>query len=94
MMGASFDAQARIAVGEIPIPELEGQPFVLPKPLNECTVAIVTSAGLHAPGERVEIRGATAIELRGELITRSSSYYDLASALRQLGVLPPLPEPE
>ena len=33
--------------------------------------------GVPATGKRVEMRGATAIELRGELISRSSSYYDM-----------------
>ena len=46
---ATFDSAAREALADLPVPEFEGQPFVVPNPLSECTVAIVTSAGLHAP---------------------------------------------
>ena len=46
---ANFDAEIRTALANFPVPELEGQPFVIPKPLSECRVALVTSAGLHKP---------------------------------------------
>ena len=51
MTEAIFDSMTRERVANLPVPELEGQPFVVPKPLSECTVAIVTSAGLHAPDD-------------------------------------------
>ena len=44
--------------------------------------------GMPATGKAVRLRGSAIIELRGDLITRNSSYYDLASVLRQLGFLP------
>ena len=36
----------------LPLPEIEPQPWITPKPLAESTVAIVTTAGLHAAGDR------------------------------------------
>jgi D-proline reductase (dithiol) PrdB len=37
----------RAVMAGLPVPELEGAPFTTPKPLAECSVAIVTTAGLH-----------------------------------------------
>lgn len=48
--------------------------------------------GLPATGKHFTVRGMTAVELRGDKIVRSSSYYDLATVLRLAGALPPLPE--
>lgn len=47
--------------------------------------------GLPATGKHFEVRGMTAVVLRGDKIVRSSSYYDLATVLRLAGALPPLP---
>lgn len=47
--------------------------------------------GLPATGKHFSVRGMTAVVLKGDLIVRSSSYYDLASVLRQAGALPALP---
>jgi D-proline reductase (dithiol) PrdB len=43
------DADIKRAVANIPVPTFETQSFVVPKPLNECRVAIVTTAGLRLP---------------------------------------------
>ena len=48
--------------------------------------------GIPATGKPVRVRGATALGLRGDRITHNRSYYDLASVLRQLGMLPALPD--
>jgi steroid delta-isomerase-like uncharacterized protein len=51
--------------------------------------------GMPATGKRATVRGMAMIELRGDLIVRSSSYYDVASVMRQLGHLPARdPHPE
>lgn len=47
----SADAPIRDRVGEIPAPELEPTATALDKPLSECRVAIVTTAGLKPAGE-------------------------------------------
>jgi D-proline reductase (dithiol) PrdB len=41
----------RDAVANLECPELPGSPWVEPKPLSECRVAIVTSAALHSRDE-------------------------------------------
>jgi D-proline reductase (dithiol) PrdB len=44
------DADIKRAVADIPVPTFEDPAFSrLGKPLSECTVAIVTTAGLHLP---------------------------------------------
>ena len=48
-----------------------------------------TDVGIHKTGKRFSVRGMTALELHGQLITRNVDYYDLATMLRQFGLLPP-----
>jgi D-proline reductase (dithiol) PrdB len=48
---SSPDALIRAAVGDIPCPSLDTTPVMLDKPLAECRVAIVTTAGLKPNGE-------------------------------------------
>jgi len=47
-----------------------------------------TDVGLYKTGRRFSVRGVTVIEVEGELISRNSDYYDLATIQRQLGLLP------
>ena len=44
------DRTMREMVAGMPVPEFEKTAFVVPKPLAEARVAIVTSAALHEPG--------------------------------------------
>lgn len=45
------DAQLRASFSSIPVPTFETTAFTFPKPLGECTVALVTTAGLRHPGQ-------------------------------------------
>ena len=47
-----------------------------------------TDVGLYGTGKTYSVRGATIIELDGDKIARNSDYYDAATILRQLGLLP------
>ena len=44
--------------------------------------------GMPATGRRVEVRGASAFEFRGDKIRRCSDYWDMAALLKQLGFMP------
>jgi len=48
--------------------------------------------GLPATGKRISLPIAEIWELRDEKIVKASSYYDAATMLRQLGMLPPAPQ--
>jgi D-proline reductase (dithiol) PrdB len=70
-MGADSDMRAVMAT--LPVPDLEGHPFVAPAPLATARVAICTTAGLHVagaesfgifdPGFRVLPHGSDAITI-------------------------------
>jgi len=45
------DADMRQMVADLPVPEFETAAFTSPPPLDESTVALVTTAGLMRPGE-------------------------------------------
>lgn len=45
------DAMIRESVGQYPVPEVKATGFVKPKPLSECKVAILTTAGLAHEGD-------------------------------------------
>jgi steroid delta-isomerase-like uncharacterized protein len=44
--------------------------------------------GMPATGRRVEVRGASIFEFVGDRIRRCSDYWDMATYLRQLGLMP------
>jgi steroid delta-isomerase-like uncharacterized protein len=44
--------------------------------------------GLPATGKRVEVRGASVFAFAGDKMQRCSDYWDMATFLRQLGVMP------
>jgi steroid delta-isomerase-like uncharacterized protein len=48
-----------------------------------------TDVGLYGTGKTFSLRGASIIEVHGEKIARQSDYWDLATLLRQIGLLPP-----
>ena len=47
--------------------------------------------GIPATNKRFSLRGATIIELRTGRISRNSDYWNLASFLQQIGILPAAP---
>ena len=47
-----------------------------------------TDVGLFKTGKRFSVRGVAVIELDGHRISRNSDFFDLATVLRQVGVLP------
>jgi steroid delta-isomerase-like uncharacterized protein len=44
--------------------------------------------GMPATGKRVELRGASIFEFVGDKIRRCSDYWDMATLLKQLGLMP------
>lgn len=48
-----------------------------------------TDQGVYGTGKTFAVRGVTVLEVRGARISRNSDYFDLATMLRQLGLLPP-----
>ena len=47
-----------------------------------------TDAGLYKTGKKFSVRGASVYELRGGKFSSNRDYYDSASIMRQVGVLP------
>jgi steroid delta-isomerase-like uncharacterized protein len=46
-----------------------------------------TDVGVFKTGKPFSVRGASVIEVRGELISRNSDYYDAATIMRAVGLL-------
>jgi steroid delta-isomerase-like uncharacterized protein len=44
--------------------------------------------GMPRTGKRVKVRGASIFEFRGDRIRRCSDYWDMATFLKQLGLMP------
>ena len=44
--------------------------------------------GMPATGKRVEVRGASIFDFMGDRIRRCSDYWDMATLLKQLGLMP------
>ena len=44
--------------------------------------------GMPATGKHVDVRGASVLEFAGDKIRRCSDYWDMATFLRQLGLMP------
>jgi len=47
-----------------------------------------TDRGLYKTGKRFSVRGVSVIDLRGRRISRNLDFYDAASIMRQIGLLP------
>lgn len=45
------DAQLRASFSSVPVPSFETTAFTIPKPLSQCTVALITTAGLRHPDQ-------------------------------------------
>lgn len=48
-----------------------------------------TDVGLYGTGKQFSGRGVSVIDLHGNKIARQSEYYDAATMLREIGLLPP-----
>ena len=48
-----------------------------------------TDAGLYKTGKKFSVRGASRFQLRGGKFSSNKDFYDSASIMRQVGVLPP-----
>jgi steroid delta-isomerase-like uncharacterized protein len=48
-----------------------------------------TDHGIYGTDRTFAVRGVTVLEVRGAKLSRNVDYYDLATILRQLGLLPP-----
>jgi steroid delta-isomerase-like uncharacterized protein len=44
--------------------------------------------GMPATGKRIEVRGASIFDFMGDRIRRCSDYWDMATLLKQLGLMP------
>jgi steroid delta-isomerase-like uncharacterized protein len=44
--------------------------------------------GMKATGKRIEVRGSSIFEFSGQRIRRCSDYWDMATFLKQLGLMP------
>ena len=51
-----------------------------------------TDVGLYKTGKKFSVRGASVYELRGGKFSSNRDYYDAASIMRQVGILPPAPQ--
>jgi ketosteroid isomerase-like protein len=47
-----------------------------------------TDVGLYKTGKKFSVRGASVYEMRGGKFSSNRDYYDAASIMRQVGVLP------
>ena len=47
-----------------------------------------TDVGVFKTGKRFSVRGASVIDVRGGRIARDSDYYDAATIMREVGILP------
>lgn len=50
-----------------------------------------TDKGVYKTGKKFSVRGVSVIEMRGGKISRNLDFYDLATIMRQVGVLPTTP---
>jgi steroid delta-isomerase-like uncharacterized protein len=48
-----------------------------------------TDKGLYKTGKKFSVRGASVFEMRGRKCSSNKDFYDLATIMRQVGVLPP-----
>ena len=51
-----------------------------------------TDVGLYKTGKKFSVRGASVYQLRGGKFSSNRDYYDSASIMRQVGILPTAPQ--
>jgi len=56
------------------------------------TLAHSSIPGVPATGKKFSVRGAAITEFRGGKISRNTNYWNLASMLQQVGVMPGPPQ--
>jgi D-proline reductase (dithiol) PrdB len=90
------DALIRAGVANIPVPDLDPAATTLTKPLSECRVAIVTTAGLRPAGEvslwsiadpSFTVLPATAHDVQ---LSHFSPNFDRSGVARDLNVVYPI----
>lgn len=90
----SADTLMRTTFAQTPGPEFETTAFHVPKPLSECSVAIVTTAGLAHPGEPWEDQSSEfrsfARSERDILMAHNSTNLDRAGFAADLNVVYPI----
>jgi hypothetical protein len=90
------DADIKRAVADIPVPTFENPAFTrLSKPLSKCTVAIVTTAGLHLPEDSAyEARDTSYRVLPGDRrdvrMGHWSQNFDRSGFMRDINVVYPV----
>jgi D-proline reductase (dithiol) PrdB len=92
---ATLDDEVRASVADVPIPELPPAAFVVPPPLAQARVAVVTTGGLHAPGEDAWQSGDQSFRvLRGPttdlVLGHRSPNYDRLGYLQDPNVVLPI----
>lgn len=51
-----------------------------------------TDVGLYKTGKKFSVRGASVYQVRGGKFSSDRDYYDAASIMRQVGMLPAAPQ--
>ena len=71
----------------LPLPEIEPQAWIAPRPLSEAVVAIVTTAGMHAADDRPFTGGSTEYRLiQGDIDFADLRMSHLSVNFRPLGL--------
>jgi ketosteroid isomerase-like protein len=65
-----------------------GQSYRAARTRSTCGAAPSQRPGVPTSGRRFRVRGATVLELRDGRVTRNADYWDPATLLNQLGLLP------
>lgn len=91
----SSDKTMREFGANLPVPEFESTPWASPPPLDEATVAIVTSAALHRADQEMFIPSDTGYRLvdRGDrdlILGHWSSNFDRAAFLLDINSVYPI----
>lgn len=89
------DQAMRAYAAELPAPEFPDPAWVVPKPLNQSTVAIVTSAALHTPDDDRFVGGDTSFRLidrarRDLVLGHWSPNFDRSAITLDLNVVYPI----
>jgi D-proline reductase (dithiol) PrdB len=91
----SADAGLRAFAGGLPVPQFDHPAFTISKPLDQATVAIVTSAALHSPGSDRFAPGDTSYRLidreeRNLVLGHWSPNFDRTAVAIDLNVVYPI----
>jgi D-proline reductase (dithiol) PrdB len=89
------DEKVRAGANEVPVFQFDGTPWTRPKPLPECRVAIVTTAGLRADGGHRWAQGDQGFvvlpgDRRDLTLAHTSQNFDRTAVLEDLNVVYPI----